>query len=158
MERPMTSGMLFAVLASLACQPAEIGLTDADRDAIRASHDEWVTAMEAGNVEGLMALYTDDVVIMPPNMPALEGEAAARAWNEAGPTIAEAGAVVHEIEGQGDLAVVRGAYSLTFLVEGLPEPVHDTGKFIEVHRRQPDGSWRMTHDIFNSDLPLPALQ
>jgi len=31
----------------------------------------------------------------------------------------------------------------------------DAGKFIEVWSRQPDGSWLISDDIFNSDLPAP---
>lgn len=32
----------------------------------------------------------------------------------------------------------------------------DAGKFIEIWTRQPDGSWLISDDIFNSDLPAPS--
>jgi hypothetical protein len=34
--------------------------------------------------------------------------------------------------------------------------MNDTGKFVEVWKKQSDGKWKCTVDIFNSDLPLPA--
>jgi ketosteroid isomerase-like protein len=48
------------------------------------------------------------------------------------------------IEASGDLAYRSGRYRL-----GKPRP--DRGKFIEVHRRQLDGSWRCVVDVFDSD-------
>ena len=39
---------------------------------------------------------------------------------------------------------------------GATEPINDTGKYIEIWRKQADGSWRVIRDIFNSDLPVAA--
>jgi ketosteroid isomerase-like protein len=36
------------------------------------------------------------------------------------------------------------------------EPQRDRGKYIEVWRRQTDGSWLIADDIFNSSEPAPA--
>ena len=44
---------------------------------------------------------------------------------------------------------------MTILVEGTLEPTHDTGKYVEIWRKQPDGKWLIAVDISNSDLPLP---
>ncbi|NIM47978.1 MAG: hypothetical protein GTO22_01735 [Gemmatimonadales bacterium] len=59
-----------------------------------------------------------------------------------------------ETGGGGDVAYARGTYLLTIAVEGA-EPTTDTGKYIEIRRKQPDGSWPIAIDMFNSDLPLP---
>jgi ketosteroid isomerase-like protein len=32
----------------------------------------------------------------------------------------------------------------------------DSGKYIEIWRKQSDGTWKLVRDIFNSDLPLPT--
>ena len=32
----------------------------------------------------------------------------------------------------------------------------DSGKFLEIRRRQADGRWLIPRDIGNSDIPLPA--
>ncbi len=42
---------------------------------------------------------------------------------------------------------------MTLEIEGMP-PVQETGKYIEIRRKQEDGSWLLAVDIFNSDTPL----
>jgi ketosteroid isomerase-like protein len=59
-----------------------------------------------------------------------------------------------EMDGAGDMAYVYGTYSMMLAMPGMEEPVPDHGKYIEIWRRQEDGSWRLARDIFNSDLPL----
>ncbi len=57
------------------------------------------------------------------------------------------------IVGFGDLAYVRGRYQLHLAIEGAAV---DSGKCLEIRRRQPDGTWLLEVDIFNSSLPLPG--
>ena len=38
---------------------------------------------------------------------------------------------------------------------GAPAPFDEQGKFLQIYRKQGDGSWKMTREIYNSDLPLP---
>jgi hypothetical protein len=40
---------------------------------------------------------------------------------------------------------------------GAANPIRDRGKYIEIRRRQEDGSWLISRDIFNSNQP-PAGQ
>ena len=61
-----------------------------------------------------------------------------------------------EIEGHGDLAYARGRYTLDLTPKAKgAAPVHDEGKFLEILRRQPDGTWRYAVDMYSSDLPVP---
>jgi ketosteroid isomerase-like protein len=50
---------------------------------------------------------------------------------------------------------VLGTYTMTIVPPGAPGPVNDSGKYVEVRRKQSDGSWLIAVDIFNSDLPAP---
>jgi ketosteroid isomerase-like protein len=59
-----------------------------------------------------------------------------------------------EVDGAGDIAYVYGKYSMTITSEE-GEPVQDSGKYIEIWKRQADGTWKVSLDIFNSDLPIP---
>lgn len=34
------------------------------------------------------------------------------------------------------------------------KPVHEIGKYLTVWKKQPDGSYRIIRDIFNSDGPM----
>ena len=50
---------------------------------------------------------------------------------------------------QGDAGQVAPVYA-------QDAPLADAGKFLILHRRQPDGSWRYAADMFNSSLtPAP---
>ncbi|MEE8116597.1 MAG: DUF4440 domain-containing protein [Gemmatimonadales bacterium] len=141
-----------AVLFTLACQPQPAALTDTDRDAIRASLDAFTDAALAQDWDAIVALYTEDAVLMPPNGPAVTGHAEIRDSWVAFPPLSAIHAEMVEIEGVGDLAYVRGTYHIVMDVEGSPE---DTGKFLEIRRRQDDGAWLIVRDIYNSDVPLP---
>ncbi len=99
--------------------------------------------------------YTDDAVVIPPNEPSVKGRAAIRAWLESFPPITEHSVNNVKVEGRDDLAYVVGTYAMTVEPPGAPGPVKDTGKYVEIRRRQPDGKWLMAVDIFNSDLPVP---
>ncbi len=150
--------VLVLTLASTACQPAAqeaAGLSEEDAAAIRSSTEPFVDAIRAGDWAGVAALYTEDAVYMPPNEPAFEGRAAIEAWLGAFPPLPDFSLAVVETDGRGDLAFVRGTYAWTIMPEGAPEPIQDTGKYIEIWRKQPDGSWLIAVDIFNSDMPLP---
>jgi len=122
--------------------------------AIKELHEAWTPAIVDKDFDTLIALYTDDAIVLPPNAAKVQGRAAVLEWMKAFPTIADAKLMIEEINGYGDLAFVRGAYFMTLMPEGAPEPIQDRGKFIEIRRKQADGAWLMARDIFNSDLPV----
>jgi ketosteroid isomerase-like protein len=100
--------------------------------------------------------YVEDAILLPPHGPSVEGRAAIQAWLAALPPISDARGQVEELDGRGDLAYVRGTYSLLITPPGTPAPLRDQGKVIQIYRKQADGSWKLARDIFNSDLPLPT--
>ncbi len=67
-----------ALLAMLAGAPALA--TPADEAAIRAHGREWVRAFKAGDINGLMALYTPDAEVALHGKPKLKGLAAIRGY------------------------------------------------------------------------------
>jgi len=101
------------------------------------------------------SLFLDDAVINPPNEPAVKGRAAIRTWLEKFPPITEFKLNNEKVEGGEDLAYVRGTYTMTITPPGAPGPVKDSGKFVTIVRRQPDGRWLCAVDMFSSDLPPP---
>lgn len=128
-------------------------LSDADRRAIESVDAAAARAGVAGDFDAFAALYTEDAVLLPPNAPAVRGRAAIRDFWASVPTITAFDIDVEEIVGRGDLAYVQGTYVLELTPPGAAEPIRDEGKFIEIRRRQPDGSWPLARDIYNSDLP-----
>jgi ketosteroid isomerase-like protein len=59
-----------------------------------------------------------------------------------------------EIDGRGDLAFERSAFVVSFIPEGVTEPTTNPGKYLNIWRKQADGSWLIAINIWNSDLPL----
>jgi uncharacterized protein (TIGR02246 family) len=148
--------MIVGLLALAACGTPPASLTEADRTAIREVSDEFTARFTAGDLAGLMELYTEDATFMPPGAPAVEGRAAIQAFMTAFPRVTAMNFDLEEVDGRGDLAFVRGSYRMTMDVPGAPGPVTDSGKFVEIRRKQTDGRWLVDVDIFNSDLPPPA--
>ncbi len=145
---------------ALACQPAApAALSDADRTTLRAANDSFVQRVRRADWPGLAKLYTETAVLMPPGEHAVLGQANILAWMKAFPPISLFDLRVVSVDGAGDLAYLTGKYLMTVTppaVRGrMAKPMADTGKYLEVHRRQPDGSWPMVADIFNSDLAPP---
>jgi ketosteroid isomerase-like protein len=142
--------------AAVACRPAPPAVSDADKATIRALGDSFVVFFHTNRDSAIAALYTENAVMMPPNHGPVEGRAAIRAFFEAYPALPDFAGTPLEVEGRGDLAYVRGTYAFSVPAGGGQPAMSDHGKFVEIRRRQPDGKWLVSVDIFNSDVPLPA--
>jgi ketosteroid isomerase-like protein len=90
---------------------------------------------------------------MPPNQPSIQGRDEIRRWLEQLPAINSFSFRLQDLRGNGELAFMRGVYSITFT---LPDgtTVTDFGKTLLAFEKQPDGSWLCVADIWNSDRPL----
>jgi len=110
-------------------------------------------AMLAKDWATFAAQYVEDAVLYPPNEPAVKGRAAIRSWLEKFPPVTEFKLTNVKVEGRDDLAYVLGAYTMTLVPPGAT-PVKDSGKYVEIRRRQADGRWLLAVDMFSSDLPV----
>ena len=117
---------------------------------VEAGEKQWLSAFNGGDAAGVAAKYTDGARLMAPNADTIEGRAAIEAFSKefiaTGAQLTFELATVHE---SADFCASVGRYEMTFPGDAPP----DRGKFIEVWRRQSDGAWQITDDIFNSDLP-----
>jgi uncharacterized protein (TIGR02246 family) len=151
-----TALMFMAPLAACQAPAPEVGpLSEEDVAAIKAIRVVYAEDVLANDWAALAALFTEDVVLMPPNGPVVEGQVAMQDFLDSFPFITQFAVTIVQIDGRGNLAFVRGTVSMTFIVEGAPEPIHDTAKFVDIWRKQPDGKWLIAVHIWNSDLPLP---
>jgi ketosteroid isomerase-like protein len=60
-----------------------------------------------------------------------------------------------EVAKAGDLAYVSGTYEET-MTDASGKPAKDRGKYLEIFKKQADGTWKAILDIWNSDLPASA--
>lgn len=148
---------LIALLVLLAaCQATPPPLSDADKAAIQAVTDSLVEYMLANRDSALAGLYTRHAVFMPPNAGIVEGRPAILATFQAEPAMTGFTLTNVDIDGLGDLAYVRGTYSVAMAAAAGRPALNDHGKFLEIRRRQPDGKWLISADIYNSDVAVPA--
>jgi ketosteroid isomerase-like protein len=145
---------LVALLAIAACAPAQQGQTDADYAAIAAAENEFAAGMNAGDMAKVAAIYSDDAVLMPPNLPAVHGRLAIQEFLATFPPVGDFKLMAGETKGGAGLVTVRGQYSMNLMPPGASAAVADSGKFIEVWLQQPDGAWRLAWDIWNSNIAL----
>ena len=150
--------LLFAALTLSACQPA-VEQTEADVAAIQALVQAWVAAVEAGDVAGILALYTDDIVQMPPDKPANRGKQAIEEYYRPGFELFSVEAT-WPVEGTEEIIVADGwafhvsEYILRVTPKAGGETIEERGKIIEICRQQPDGSWKFAREIWNRNSPL----
>ncbi|MFI5210376.1 MAG: YybH family protein [Gemmatimonadales bacterium] len=154
MSRLPVQCLLGALLIASCAPKAPQGLTDQDRAAIRQSEADFAASMLAKDFAKVAASYTADAVVLPANGPAATGRAAIEQLLNTFPPLTAFTLNSAEIEGLGDLAYQRGTFLMTMQLPGGVTAV-DSGKYLEIRRRQGDGSWLITRDIWNSDIPLP---
>ena len=129
-------------------------LEDLDR-----TRDAHVAALNADDPDAWVACFTPDAVQMPPNDPPNLGTENIRSWSGGmlAAFRAEFSLDVDEVELAGDdWAFERGTYAIALTPKASGDQIQDTGKYITIYSRQPDHSWLMARDIWNSNHPLPG--
>jgi uncharacterized protein (TIGR02246 family) len=132
--------------------------TAAAVQAVKDGDAAQLKAAQALDAAGVAAGYTDDVTVLCPNQPLVAGkDAAQKTWAAMlvpGTQITWAPSKV-EVAASGDLAYDQGTYTVsTPGPDG--KPVSDKGKYLAVVKKQADGSWKVSEDMWNSDLPAAA--
>lgn len=120
--------------------------------AIQALNRQWEKYFENHDLAGLTALFTDDCIRMPQGSPASLGRSALEAayrhdFAEAWKTRAVVRLDAEEVIISGEYAFARGADTL--IQDGAQ--VGETGKWLFVYRRQPDGTWKYHWVTFNGN-------
>jgi uncharacterized protein (TIGR02246 family) len=142
----------------LACGSAPpVADSAADQAALRAADSAWFTAVNAGDVDGVTALYAEDAVVNVPGAPPARGSAAIRGVLAKDIENASKGGVKLvpgpnvEVGVSGDLGWIWN----TFTVTDKAGATVDAGKYLTLAERK-DGKWRIIRDIWNSDhSPAP---
>src|ERR1700722_5480368 len=128
--------------------------------AIRAADAAGLKAAQAKDVAGATANYADDASWLPPHAPIVQGKEAIRsAWAQllATPGLNMDWQITKiDVSAAGDMAYTLYKYEMTMSTQN-GEPIHDKGKDMAVWSKQPDGTWKIVADTFNSDIPLASV-
>lgn len=136
---------LLLPLLGLACSPGTPAGEPGARRAIEAAVTRYVAATNRGDADALMELYAEDAVLLPPDHEPIEGrEAIGAFWRQGTDQGLEVSTV--RVETDGKIGYLVGRYRLPATAE---DPA-DSGKYVMCLRRQADGSWKLTADIWNS--------
>jgi ketosteroid isomerase-like protein len=127
------------------------------RHAIDSANAGYLGVFKRGDASALTAYYTDNALVMAPNMAAWQG----RAGISQGFTgflsqfsLVDARLATSDIIITAYYAIERGTYAWTLHPKsGTGPDIVDNGKYLTVWERQDDGSWKIARDINNSDRP-----
>lgn len=141
------------------CKPPEPFDTAGVKAKIETDMKAYEQAAVKGDAAATASHYEENAVVLVSNMPMVKGRAdiekMMRAWAQSEMKMKEFRSTTISVEGAGDLAVQLGRYFQTFEMSG--KVIADTGKFVTVWRKQVDGSWKMAYDMWNTDIPAPAM-
>lgn len=128
---------------------------DADVQAITDLRTQEIAAAEAGSVEELLALRTEDFVAMPPGQPPVHGQAEVRAFLQQmfDAVTLEETVTSEEVVVAGDWAYDRGTFTGTATIRETGDAIEVNGKYLWVVERQPDGSWKYSVQMWSDNQP-----
>jgi uncharacterized protein (TIGR02246 family) len=128
-------------------------VADIDASTIDALKATLVRALEQGDAALAASLYAPDARLLPPGAPPITGEAGVLDFWRRRIDAGSDGGVLETVrrDEYGDVAVEEGRYGRRSGGQLL-----DSGKYLVVFRRRPDGSWRFATDMWNSDSAAPG--
>ena len=126
-----------------------MSLSDQDIRAIRDVTEKFPDVMKNKNFDEIPNIYAADALLMPPDHGSVTGHADIAEFLGSFPPLKAFDIFVDEIEGAGDIAYVRGSFRMEMVPEPGADPVEQHGQYLEIRKKQQDGSWLLSHDIFN---------
>ena len=121
--------------------------------AIRRMGDQWARHWNAGDLDGVDAVYAEDAVYLPPHHEAVHGREAIREYLKVPLSHGVSGLAfdVTYIKQQGPIAWDVGTYRMT-IPQNEETKKEDRGKYLTVWRRTGE-RWLIAADAWSSDLP-----
>jgi uncharacterized protein (TIGR02246 family) len=151
--------LLFITIFAVACQPVEEStetvLLDVDEEAIKYLVEKYDNAITSGNADEFMSIYSRTAVVMPPGRPVLFGAEAVReriaeflAANDV-----ELQTDIQEIVVDRDHVMIWYNYAESWTLKTGGATTSVEGKGVQIFQQQPNGSWRISREIWNTDNP-----
>jgi len=147
--------LMIALLSGCAQQAATPAADSAKEEAaIRATDAEWQASGKTGDLEKALSYWTDDATIYAPNMPAIVGKPAIRAYVTgalASPDFSISWVTDKiVVDRSGDMAYSTGTNKITYR-DASKKLVTEKSHGVVVWKKQTNGSWKAQVDIWNAD-------
>ena len=129
---------------------------EAFKAAVEDTWDKYSIAMNAENPDLWISLWDENGIQMPPGAPAVVGKPAIEKGIHASYEALEWEEFIiylEEVKVAGDWGYARGTYSASITPRAGGETAFLDGKYLTIFKRQPDGSWKLFRDCFNSNVP-----
>ncbi len=150
--------VVLCATASFGQQPPAPNRHTAESE-LKTLDEEWSATAARNDLDGTVAFYADNAVLLPPNAPiATDRKSIRESWaGLLGPhtSVSWRWSKV-EVAQSGELGYIYGTYKLAIVASIQSDAVNDTGKFLEIWKKQPSGKWKCIVDTYNSDLPVPT--
>jgi len=126
---------------------------EVDRAAIMRTTAELLAAVNTSDVDRCVAVWAADGVLMPPHHPTVQGREAIgdyfrTLFSRSKFRFTFTSSHIHLA---GDTALERVTYTAVVWPGSDASSLEYVGKGLHVYGRQPNGSWKLTQDIWNSD-------
>jgi uncharacterized protein (TIGR02246 family) len=145
----------FVLVVCVALLPVTLMLAaGADERAVRDADEQWSKVAAAKDLDKTVSFYGDDAVVLPPNQAAVTTKDGIRnLWKGFLDSLTDISWKTTRVETakSGDMAYLIGTYEMT-----MKDGTKDKGKYCEVWKKQADGKWKVSADMFSSDLPAPG--
>ena len=145
-------------LAGCASSAPRVDL-DAEKAAIEEMLAHWLEATNTPGAEGAEAFISfvmEDAVWLPPNSVRVDGRARVHGlilpFTEAKDFSEDWQVADIEVAGDGKTAYVIGTYEFS-LKDAEGNTVSETGNFLDILKKQADGSWKCAVATWSSDQP-----
>ena len=147
--------ILMSILFSCTQQNKSIDV-EADIAAINELYDQYCIHGTAGDLESFLSLWEDNAIRMDPDKPSIIGKENIRNFFEPSFELFSVNVAVYgdiEIQVTEDIAFSRGTYTLSLTPKDGGPTTHIDGKWLDINKRQPDGSWKIYIDMVNYNAP-----
>lgn len=127
------------------------------RQAVEDTNRALMEALKRGDAASMVARFTEDATLLPPNREPIHGKQGVKAFYKAATDMGVTAGILDtvHVECVGDVAYEIGGYTAEIQLES-GEMTTDGGKYVHIWKRQADGSWKLHVDIWNTNSPPPA--
>jgi uncharacterized protein (TIGR02246 family) len=119
-----------------------------DEQAIRKSHSTWIDAVNAGDLDRLLSMMTDDIIFLSPGeSPTARDDFPPKFTSAHQRLLINCVSELEEVVVAGDVAYTRSRDSLSLRSRGGGDATQLGGYRMTVYRRQADGRWLLARDV-----------